>query len=84
MKLNTVKCHLLISGNKHEYICANVREDKIWKGCDVKLLGITRTTRETINVSTIAIIHYFSKLASYWSIYDWFQIYQNWRLQDFY
>ena len=29
MKLNTDKCHLLISGNKHEHICANVREDKI-------------------------------------------------------
>ena len=33
------------------------------------------STRETMNVSTIAVIHYFSSWTSFWSICDWFQIY---------
>jgi len=41
MKLNTDKCHLLISGNKHEHIYAKVGHDVIWESNSVKLLGVT-------------------------------------------
>ena len=40
MKLNTDKCHLIISGNKHESLWANVGNDRIWELKYVKLLGI--------------------------------------------
>ena len=41
MKLNTDKCHLLISGNKHEHIWAKLDQDIIWETNTVKLLGVT-------------------------------------------
>ena len=41
MKLNTDKCHLLISGNKNEQMWAKLDEDIFWESNDVKLLGIT-------------------------------------------
>ena len=40
MKLNEGKCHLLISGWKHELIWANVGEKKIWETSEEKLLGL--------------------------------------------
>ena len=40
MKLNEGKCHLLISGFKHEVIWANVGERKIWESKEKKLLGL--------------------------------------------
>ena len=41
MKLNTDQCHLLISGNKNEYICAKLDEDIVWESNNVELLGVT-------------------------------------------
>ena len=41
MKLNTVKCHLIVSGYKHEQILAKIGNDKIWESSHVKLLGVT-------------------------------------------
>ena len=41
MKLNTNKCHLLISGNKNEQMWAKLDRDIVWESNDVKLLGIT-------------------------------------------
>ena len=41
MKLNTDKCHLLISGNKNEYIWAKLDEDTVWESNDVELLGVS-------------------------------------------
>jgi len=41
MKLNTDKCHLLVSGHKHEHIFVKVGEDTIWESNKVKLLGVT-------------------------------------------
>ena len=41
MKLNTDKCHLLISGNKNEHIWAKVGNEKILESKPVNLLGIT-------------------------------------------
>ena len=41
MKLNTDKCHLLISGNKNEQMWAKLDRDVVWESNDVKLLGIT-------------------------------------------
>lgn len=41
MKLNKDKCHLLVSGHKHECIWAKVGQDKIWESAHEKLLGVT-------------------------------------------
>ena len=41
MKLNTDKCHLIISGYKLEQVWAHVGEDKIWESTNFKLLGVT-------------------------------------------
>jgi len=41
MKLNTEKCHLLVSGNKFEHTFINVGSDKVWESKCVKLLGVT-------------------------------------------
>ena len=43
MKLNTDKCHLLISGSRYEHFWAQIGKDKIWEGGEVKLLGIILT-----------------------------------------
>ena len=40
MKLNTDKCHVLISG-KNEKMLAKLVRDRVWESNDVKLLGIT-------------------------------------------
>ena len=40
MKFNTEKCHLIISGNKHESLWADIRNDKIWESSNVKFLGV--------------------------------------------
>lgn len=41
MKLHTDKCHLIVSGYKHEKVSAHVGQDLIWESNDVKLLGVT-------------------------------------------
>ena len=41
MKLNTGKCHLLMSGSEYEHFWAQIGKDKIWKDNEVKFLGIT-------------------------------------------
>ena len=41
MNLNTVECHLLISGHKYEYQQAQISKDKVWEENKVELLGIT-------------------------------------------
>ena len=41
MKLNTDKCHLLISENKNEQIWAKLGRNIVWESSDVKLLGTT-------------------------------------------
>ena len=40
MKLNTDKCYLIISGNKHESFWADIGNDRIWESNYVNLLGI--------------------------------------------
>ena len=40
MKLNEDKCHLLISGFKHEIIWANIGTNKVWESNEEKLLGL--------------------------------------------
>ena len=40
MKLNTDKCHLLVTGHKHEWTWAKIGNDLIWESNEVKLLGI--------------------------------------------
>ena len=41
MPLNTDKCHLLISGNKNEYMWTKLDQDIVWESNDVKFLGVT-------------------------------------------
>ena len=41
MKLNKDKCFLIVSGDKHEQVWANIEKDLIWESNDVKLLGVT-------------------------------------------
>ena len=40
MKLNQDKCHLLVSGHKHETVWVNIGETKIWESNKQKLLGV--------------------------------------------
>ena len=40
MKINAGKCHLFISGRKHEHMWDKIGDDQIWKSRTVKLLGI--------------------------------------------
>ena len=40
MKLNQEKCHLLVSGYKHENIWARIGQTKIWESRKQKLLGV--------------------------------------------
>ena len=40
MKLNQDKCHLLVSGRKHETVWAKIGETKIWRSNKQKLLGV--------------------------------------------
>ena len=41
MKLNSDKCHLLVSGHHYEEMFINIRSNAIWKSKNVELLGIT-------------------------------------------
>ena len=41
MKLNTDKCHLLISGNKNKQMWEKLDRDIFWESNNVKFLGIT-------------------------------------------
>ena len=41
MKLNSDKCHLLVSGHHYEEVLVNIGKDIIWESKTVKLLGIT-------------------------------------------
>ena len=40
MKLNQGKCHLLVSGHKHETLWVKIGETKIWESNKQKLLGV--------------------------------------------
>ena len=40
MKLNDDKCHLLLSGYKHEVMRANIGQSQIWEGKEQKPLGV--------------------------------------------
>ena len=40
MKLNTDKCHIIISGNKHESLWTDIWNDKKWESNNVKFLGV--------------------------------------------
>ena len=41
MKLNTDEFHLLMSGNKNEYIWTKLDQDIVWEGNNVEFLGVT-------------------------------------------
>ena len=41
MKLNEVKCHLLVAGHRYETLWANIGETRIWESKNEKLLGLT-------------------------------------------
>ena len=41
IKLNTDKCHLIVSGYKHEQVWEHIAKDLIWESNAVKLLRVT-------------------------------------------
>ena len=41
MKLNSGKCHLLVSGHHYEEMFVNIGHNRIWESENVELLGIT-------------------------------------------
>ena len=45
MKLNTAKCHLLVSGTRYEYSWAKIGDHKTWDINEIKLLGVTIDNR---------------------------------------
>ena len=57
MKLNGDKCHLLISGFKHQSHWAKVGTTKIWESSYEKLLGVTidKDLKFNIHISNICI-----------------------------
>ena len=40
MKLNTGKCHLIISENKLVHLWADLGNDRMWESIEIKLLGV--------------------------------------------
>ena len=40
MKLNAEKCHLIVSGHKHEHTWVKLENEMIWEENNVKLLGV--------------------------------------------
>ena len=56
MKLDTDKCHLLLSGNKNEYMWAELDEDPVWESNE-ELLGVKKDNnlRFNKNVSNICL-----------------------------
>ena len=55
MKLNEDKCHLLVSGFKHEVLWADIGGKRIWESTEKKLLGlhIDRDLKFTSHVSKL-------------------------------
>ena len=49
MKLSQDKCHLLVSGHKHETVCAKIGRTKIWESNKQKLLGVVIDTNLNFN-----------------------------------
>ena len=40
-KMNAVKCHLFVSGNKYEHMQARIADDQIWESRTLTVYGIT-------------------------------------------
>ena len=82
MKLNEDKCHLLISGFKHEVLWADTGGKRIWENTENKLLGlhIDRDLKFTSHVSKICTT-VGQKLTFYILLYIY--ILSNLRYMDF-
>ena len=59
MKLNQDKCHLLVSGYKHENVWAQIGDEKIWERNKQKLLGL-QIDRNLMNMC----LYYAKRLAT--------------------
>ena len=72
MKLNQDKCHLLVSGYKHENIWARIGEVKIWESSKQKLSGVVIDRGLSFNkyVSFLSV----KKLAGNYPFYQDYQI----------
>ena len=44
MKHNINECHILISGNKNEYVWAKLDQDIVWESNNIKFLRVTIKT----------------------------------------
>ena len=74
-KLNTDKCHLIVSRYKHEQIWASIGKDLIWKSNDVKLLEITIDRDLKFNKHVLKLcrktnqkLSALSRMAKLWSV----------------
>ena len=59
MKLNQDKCHLLVSGYKHEKVWAQIGYEVNWESNKHKLLGLQMHRDLNFNIC----LHYTKKLA---------------------
>ena len=48
IKLNSDKCHLLISGNKNDLMWPKLNRHIVWESNDVKVLGITLDNNQNL------------------------------------
>ena len=62
MKLNEVKCHLLVAGHRYETLWANIGETRIWESKNEKLLGLTIDRNLNFDDHHIRINIYTNKL----------------------
>ena len=57
MKMNSDKCHLLVSGHKHEIMIANIGGEQVIETHSVKLLGIDIDLKLSFNTHLNTICH---------------------------
>ena len=70
MKLNQDKCHLLISGYKHENIWAQIGAAKIWESSKQKLFGVVTDRDLSFHMFLLSV----KKLARNYPFYQDYQI----------
>ena len=66
MKLNTDKCHLIVSGYKHEQIWAKIGNDKFWESSDNELKFGKHISKSCSKASRkLSVLARMSKLLSF-------------------
>ena len=57
MKMNSVKCHLLVTGHTHEIMIANIGGEQVIETHSVKLLGSDIDSKLSFNTHLNTIFH---------------------------